>query len=103
VPWPRVRWKGLRERSCPRTAKVRVRGRPEQGIVVFYDDVIVGEYSADRLVEDKVIVELKVAGGLSDVHVPQCRNYLRAPDKPRCLLINICRTKVGIRHITTAA
>src|SRR5471030_1353501 len=54
----------------------------QRGIVVFYDDVIAGEYAADLLVEDQVIVELKVVGGLSDVHVPQCRNYLRATGKP---------------------
>jgi GxxExxY protein len=39
--------------------------------MVFYDDVIVGEYTADLIVEDQVIVELKVVGALSDVHVPQ--------------------------------
>ena len=32
----------------------------QRGIVVFYDDVIVGEYTADLIVEDQVIVELKV-------------------------------------------
>src|SRR5476649_910333 len=43
----------------------------QRGIVVFYDDVIGGEYTADILGEDQVIVELKVVGGLSDGHVPQ--------------------------------
>jgi GxxExxY protein len=54
----------------------------QRAIVVFYHDVIVGEYTADLLVEDQVIVELKVVSALSDVHVPQCRNDLRATDKP---------------------
>jgi GxxExxY protein len=54
----------------------------QRGVVVFYDDVIVGEYAADLLVEDQVIVELKVVSALSDVPVPQCRNYLRATGKP---------------------
>jgi GxxExxY protein len=31
----------------------------QRGTVVFYDDVIVGEFTADLLVEDQVIVELK--------------------------------------------
>ena len=72
----------------------------QRGIVVFYDDVIVGEFTADLLVEDQVIVALKVVGGLSDVHIPQCRNYLRATGKPLCLLINFGRSKVEIRRIT---
>jgi GxxExxY protein len=75
----------------------------QRGIVVFYDDVIVGEYTADLLVEDQVIVELKVVGGLSDVPVPQCRNDLRATGKPLCLLINFGRPKVEIRRVTAQA
>ena len=75
----------------------------QRGIVVFYDDVIVGEYTADLMVEDQVIVELKVVEALSDAHLPQCRNYLRATGKPLCLLINFGRSKVEIRRITAQA
>jgi GxxExxY protein len=75
----------------------------QRGIVVFYDDVIVGEFTADLLVEDQVIVELKVVGALGDVHLPQCRNYLRATGKPLCLLINFGQPKVEIRRITAEA
>ena len=67
------------------------------------DDVIVGEYTADLMVEDEVIVELKVVGALSNIHVPQCRNYLRATGKPLCLLINFGRSKVEIRRVTAQA
>jgi GxxExxY protein len=59
-----------------------------------------GEYTADLLVKDQVIVELEVAGALSDVHVPQCRNDLRATGKPLCLLINFGRPRVEIRRVT---
>jgi GxxExxY protein len=75
----------------------------QRGIVVFCDDLIVGEYTADFLVEDQVIVELKVVGALSDVHIPQGRNDLRATGKPLCLLINFGRPKVEIRRITARA
>ncbi|HEX4369207.1 MAG TPA: GxxExxY protein [Rhodopila sp.] len=75
----------------------------QRGIVVFYDGVVVGEYTADLIVEDAVIVELKVVGALSDVHVPQCRNYVRATGKLLCLLINFGGAKVEIRRITAAA
>jgi GxxExxY protein len=76
----------------------------QRGTVVFCDGLIVGEFTAGRLAEDhQVIVELKVAGGLSDVHLPQWRNYLRATGKPLCLLINLGRPKVEIRRITAEA
>ena len=72
----------------------------QRGIVLLYDGVIVGEFTADLLVEDQVIVELKVVGALSDIHLPQCRNYLRATGKPLCLLINFGRPKIEIRRVT---
>jgi GxxExxY protein len=72
----------------------------QRGIVVFYDGVIVGEFNADLLVEEQVIVELKVVTALSDAHIPQCQNYLRATGKPLCLLINFGRPKIEIRRIT---
>lgn len=49
---------------------------------------MVGECTTDLLVEDQVIVELKVVGALSDIHIPQCRNYLQATGKVPCLQIN---------------
>jgi GxxExxY protein len=73
------------------------------GIVVLYDGVIVGEFTADLLVKDQVIVELKVAAALSDVHLSQCRNDLRATGKPLCLPINFGQPKVEIRRITPEA
>jgi GxxExxY protein len=69
----------------------------------FYDGLVIGEFTTDLLVEDRVIVELKVVAALSDVHVPQCRNYLRATGTPLCLLINFGRPKVEIRRITAEA
>ena len=75
----------------------------QRKIVVLYDGVTVGEFTADLLVEDQVIVELKVVAALSDMHVPQCRNYLRATGKPLCLLINFGRPIVEVRRITAQA
>ena len=72
----------------------------QRGIVVHYDDMIVGENNADLVVADQVIVELKVVAALSDVYVPQCRNDLRATGKPVCLLINFGRAKIEIRRVT---
>jgi GxxExxY protein len=75
----------------------------QRGTVVFCDGVIVGEYTAGLLVGDQVIIELKVAGALSNVHRPRCRNDLRATGKPLCLLSNFGQPKVEIRRITAEA
>jgi GxxExxY protein len=55
---------------------------------VWYDDIIVGEYVADLIVEDVVLVELKAQQSLDAVHSAQCINYLAATKLPVCLLIN---------------
>jgi GxxExxY protein len=68
-------------------------------IQVQYEGVIVGEYFADILVEDLVLVEMKAVKLLEDVHTAQCLNYLRATGFPVCLLVNFYRPKVEIKRI----
>ncbi len=71
----------------------------EHAIKVIYDGVVVGNYEADLLVEDCVLVELKTVQALDNVHFSQCMNYLRATGLELCLLINFYRPKVELRRI----
>jgi GxxExxY protein len=71
----------------------------QQGVSVVYDDVIVGEYAADLLVEAAIVVELKAVRALDDVHQAQCMNYLRATGMHLCLLLNFGRPRLEIRRI----
>ena len=57
-------------------------------IKVYYRDEIVGEYVADIIVEDKVILELKAVKDLAEVHEVQLVNYLKATGIEVGLLIN---------------
>jgi len=66
-----------------RTAGLRVSQQHE--ISVRYNGVNVGDYTADLLVEGRVVVELKA---LNRVHAAQCINYLKASRLPLCLLLN---------------
>ena len=68
-------------------------------IAVKYEGVVVGEFFADLIVEELVLVELKAVKLLDDVHVAQCMNYLRASGLPVCLLVNFYRPKVEIRRL----
>ena len=60
----------------------------QKSVTVTYDGIIVGEYLADLLVDEKVLVELKSVRALEDAHTAQCLNYLAATGFPICLLIN---------------
>jgi GxxExxY protein len=68
-------------------------------ISVKYDGIVVGDFVADLLVEELVLIELKAVKILEDVHVAQCLNYLRATGLSVSLLINFYRPKVEIRRL----
>jgi GxxExxY protein len=55
-----------------------VKAESQVPIKVSYKRKVVGEYVADLLVEDKVIVELKTVEALDKIHEAQLLNYLKA-------------------------
>lgn len=57
-------------------------------ILVYYDGIVVGEYYADLVVEDLVIVECKAVKKLDDDDEAQLLNYLRATPYEVGLLLN---------------
>jgi GxxExxY protein len=57
-------------------------------ITVYFQGQVVGEYFADLLVEDSVIIELKAASRLLAEHEAQLLNYLRATPYEVGLLLN---------------
>ncbi|MEK6551643.1 MAG: GxxExxY protein [Pseudomonadota bacterium] len=66
---------------------------------VVYDGVNLGEYVADLVVEDMVIVETKAVKVLDDIHMAQCLNYLKATDLRLGLLLNFGTPKVTVRRV----
>ena len=68
-------------------------------VKVLYHDVAVGEYFADLLVEDVLVVELKAVKALDDAHRMQCANYLRATGLRLCLLLNFGKPRLEIKRV----
>jgi len=60
----------------------------DRRISVFYDGESVGDFAADILIEDRVIVELKAVETLNKVHEVHTVNYLTATGLDVGLLIN---------------
>jgi GxxExxY protein len=71
--------------------------KQQLAIEVWYDGVLVGDYDADVMVEDTVLIELKAVRNFDDAHTVQCLNYLAATKVPICLLLNFGR-KVEIKR-----
>jgi GxxExxY protein len=61
--------------------KAGMRFETEKSLNVFYDGVLVGEFAADFLVENELIVELKAVQNLAPAHEVQTVNYLVATGK----------------------
>ncbi|MBV8807083.1 MAG: GxxExxY protein [Acidobacteriaceae bacterium] len=79
-----------------------LRGIPataQASFTVTYKGHSVGEYFADILVEDVLVIELKCVERLANEHTPQCLNYLRASNRTVCLLVNFQKPKVEWKRI----
>ena len=68
-------------------------------IKVSYKGDVVGEYYADILVENKVIVEIKTVESLDKVHEAQLLNYMKATGIQLGLLVNFRHTKADIKRM----
>ena len=66
---------------------------------VFYKDNMVGEYFADIIVENQVIVELKAVEKIKKVHQAQLLNYLKATGIKVGLLVNMRYPKAEIKRM----
>jgi GxxExxY protein len=88
------------ERALVRELALRgLRTQSQVSYPVSYKQQWVGEYLADLLVEDQLLVELKCADSLSSEHMAQCINYLKASHLKLALLINFQKPKVEWKRI----
>ena len=73
----------------------------QKNIKVHYENQEVGDYFADLLVNDSVIVELKAAENLCEEHEAQLINYLKATKIEVGLLMNFGKKAEFVRKIFT--
>jgi len=79
--------------------RLGLRAEVESPIKVRYRDVIVGDFRADLLVSEAVIVELKTAKEYCAEDEPQLLNELKATGVKVGLLINFGRAKVEFKRM----
>lgn len=76
-----------------------LRARSQVPIKVHYKTEIIGEYFADIVVENRVIIETKAQPNLGNEHDAQLMNYLRATNIHVGLLINFAYPKATVKRI----
>ena len=64
-----------------------------------YKGTIVGEYFADIVADDQVIIELKTVERIEKIHEAQLINYLKATGFKVGLLVNFKNTKAEIKRL----
>jgi len=75
-----------------------LRAENQVSISVNYKDYLVGEYFADIIVDDRIILEIKAVDRLLKAHEAQILNYLKATGYKVGLLINFTYPKAEIKR-----
>ncbi len=78
--------------------KAGLNAESQKSITVYYENEIVGEFVADIIVNDIVILELKAIRQIINTHEVQLVNYLVATGKPVGLILNFGESKVEINR-----
>jgi GxxExxY protein len=84
--------------------ELRKRGlqaRQQVDVPVYYDGLEIGLHRLDLVVEETIIVELKVVKEFDDIHFAITRSYLKAFGKDHGLLLNFGKLKLAIKRVIT--
>ncbi len=82
--------------------RLNLKCEKQKPITVEYDGFNIGEYFADIIVNDSVIIELKAAESLCEAHEAQLVNYLKATEIEVGLLLNFGKEPQFKRRVLTS-
>jgi len=71
----------------------------EKMFPIRYREKLIGNYVADLIIEDTIIVELKATDGLTPANKAQVLNYLKASMRPVGLLLNFGTPRLQLRRV----
>ena len=76
-----------------------IKAEQQKQVPVYFHKELVGDYYADVLVEDKIILELKSVEKIVDAHKAQTLNYLKATALRLAILINFGKDKLEYERL----
>jgi len=71
----------------------------QREVVVKYEGIEVGRHRLDVIVADTIVVELKAAKNIQDIHFAIVKSYLRAVGKEHGLLINFSKPVLEVKRV----
>jgi GxxExxY protein len=88
------------ERALAKELKMRgVTSVPQVRYPVLYKGEPIGEYLADLVVEQQLIVEVKCVESFATEHLAQCINYLKASGLHLAVLVNFQHPRVQWKRV----
>jgi GxxExxY protein len=87
------------EALCVELNHIGLEFERQHPVAIRYRGLPVGEHRLDLLIEKSVIVELKAASELLDIHFAIVRSYMNALDLDNALLLNFATMPLGIRRV----
>jgi len=84
---------------CVELEKQSVKFRQQKALKVIYKGEIVGNFVTDIVIENKLLIELKVVSEIGSAHKAQVINYLKATGLPVALILNFGTPKMGVQRI----
>ena len=79
--------------------KEKISAIQQAPINVKFEGEIVGNYVADILVEEKIILELKCVETITNVHRAQALNYLKATGKQLAIIVNFAKVRLEYERL----
>lgn len=72
----------------------------QRSFKVYYEAQLIGSFKPDLIIENKVIVEVKLVTAFNENHIAQLLGYLKITGLQLGLLLNFKNTRLGIKRIS---
>lgn len=79
--------------------KQHLQGERQREVVIKYDRIEVGRHRLDLIIDDTIVVELKAAKNIEDVHFAIVKSYLKALGKEHGLIINFSKKVLEVKRV----
>lgn len=76
-----------------------IQSKQQAPITVCFEGEVAGDYYADILVEEEIILELKSSEGIIDAYRAQTLNYLKATRLQLAIILNFGKEKLEYERI----
>lgn len=80
-------------------ANKNIKFKKEQEVKLVYNGKCIGKYFLDFIVEDKIIVELKVVAYIKYIHIKQVLEYLKVTSKKLAILIYFTKEDIKYKRV----